>query len=104
MTDRTAVVHSSGCMNDHPLRRYFISLRHPDGLGGARRDLAMALGCNPGSIRNIDSALRRPSWRFALLIEEAVGGSIRAEEIVRADYRHVHVRAKSRRRRRRAVG
>jgi DNA-binding transcriptional regulator YdaS (Cro superfamily) len=71
----------------NPLREHLISLNHPTGLTGARAALARKLRCHPGSIRNIDSGLRRPSWSLALRIEHATNGAVSAEKIMRAKLR-----------------
>lgn len=74
-------------MARHPLRKYLLALDHPDGLQGARKDLAARLGCHPGSVRNVDSALRRPSWDFALRLEQVTEGVVKAERVMRAPLR-----------------
>lgn len=66
----------------HPLRKYLLALEHPEGLQGARRDLAARLRCHPDSVRNIDSGYVRPSWTFALAIERETG--VKPDKLMRA--------------------
>jgi hypothetical protein len=91
-------------MTPHPLRKFLLARKHPAGLQAARRELAEILECNPDSVRNVDSALKRPGWPFAIRIQDGTAKiaaqhpglvAVKAEKLMRAPVRDQDTRSRA---------